>query len=312
MSEWQPAYLKLLQSGELARRIKTAYQYMSDCNLCGWACHVDRHTHRGVCKTGTEAVVASYGPHHGEEDPLRGSKGSGTIFFAWCNLHCQFCQNYDISQMGQGRAVSPQQLAMMMLELQERGCHNINFVSPSHVVAPILAATLIAAQIGLRLPLVYNTGGYDAPTALSLLDGVIDIYMPDIKYADPEIAQKYSKIPNYPAINQAAVKEMHRQVGDLVLDKSGVARRGLLVRHLVMPNGLAGTAKIANFLAQDISTNTYVNVMAQYRPCYNAKDYPELNRPPTQQELEQAHRAIQKAGLTRLDQRRPTDWFLSP
>ena len=312
MSEWEPAYLKLLKSGELAQRIKTAYQYMSDCNLCGWACHVDRHTHSGVCKTGTEAVVASYGPHHGEEDPLRGSKGSGTIFFAWCNLHCQFCQNYDISQMGQGRAASPQQLAMMMLELQERGCHNINLVSPSHVVAPILAATLIAAQLGLRLPLVYNTGGYDAPTALSLLDGVIDIYMPDIKYADPEIAQKYSKIPNYPAVNQTAVKEMHRQVGDLVLDKNGVAQRGLLVRHLVMPNGLAGTVEIAKFLAQDISTNTYVNVMAQYRPCYNAKDYPELNRPPTQQELAQAHRAIQEAGLTRLDQRRPTYWFLSP
>ena len=312
MSEWEPAYLKLLQSGELAQRIKTAYQYMSSCNLCGWACHVDRYKNTGVCKTGTQAVIASYGPHHGEEDPLRGSKGSGTIFFAWCNLHCQFCQNYDISQMGQGHAVSPQQLAMMMLELQERGCHNINFVSPSHVVAPILASTLIAAQLGLRLPLVYNTGGYDSPTALSLLDGVIDIYMPDIKYADPEIAKKYSKVPNYPAINQAAVKEMHRQVGDLVLDKNRIARRGLLVRHLVMPNGLAGTAEIAQFLAQDISTDTYINVMAQYRPCYNAKDYPELNRPPTQQELEQAHRAIREAGLTRLDQRRPTYWFLSP
>jgi len=179
-----------------------------------------------------QALVSSYGPHHGEEDPLRGWGGSGTLFFAWCNLRCQFCQNYDISQLGHGRAVSPEQLAVMMLELQEQGCHNINFVSPSHVVAQILAATLIAAQAGLRLPLVYNTGGYDSPSALALLDGVIDIYMPDLKYADERTAKKYSKIPRYPAINQAAVKEMQRQVGDLVLDEHGIAQRGLLVRHL--------------------------------------------------------------------------------
>jgi putative pyruvate formate lyase activating enzyme len=311
MMNWEPAYLKL-PSGELAERVKTAYKHLADCDLCGWECHIDRHERTGSCKTGMEAIVSSYGPHHGEEDPLRGRRGSGTIFFGWCNLRCQFCQNYDISQLGRGQALSPEQLAAMMLELQERGCHNINFVSPSHVVAQIMAATLIAAQAGLRLPLVYNTGGYDSPTALALLDGVVDIYMPDIKYADESIAKKYSKIPNYPAVNQAAVKEMHRQVGDLVLDERGVARRGLLVRHLVMPHGLAGTPEIARFLAQEVSRDTYINVMAQYRPCYKADQYPQLNRPPTRQELDQAHQAVQEAGLHRLDRRRAVSlaWIL--
>jgi putative pyruvate formate lyase activating enzyme len=329
MTDWEPVYLKLLRSGELQKRVKTAYERLADCDLCGWECHVDRNERSGACKTGVEAIVASYGPHHGEEDPLRGWGGSGTIFFSWCNLRCQFCQNYDISQMGRGQSASPEQLAAMMLELQERGCHNINFVSPSHVVAQILAATLIAAQAssracdelsrvgsargaGLRLPLVYNTGGYDSPAALALLDGVIDIYMPDIKYADARVAKKYSKIPNYPAVNQAAVKEMHRQVGDLVLDDRGVARRGLLVRHLVMPGGLAGTAEIARFLAQEVSPDTFINVMGQYRPCYKAGHYPELDRPPTRQELEQAHQVARAAGLRRFDQRRanPLVWLL--
>lgn len=317
MADFQPSYLELLRSGELAERVKVAYEHLTDCDLCGWECHIDRRERTGACKTGMQAVVASYGPHHGEEDPLRGWGGSGTVFFSWCNLRCQFCQNYDISQSGSGRAVSPEQLAAMMLELQARGCHNINFVSPSHVVAQILAATLIAAQAsspgdGLRLPLVYNTGGYDSPAALALLDGVIDIYMPDIKYSAERIAKKYSKIPNYPAINQAAVKEMHRQVGDLVLDEHGVAQRGVLVRHLVMPNDLAGTTETARFLAQEISTATYINVMGQYRPCYKAGRYPELNRPPTRQELQDARQAVQDVGLHRLDRRRgiPLVWIL--
>jgi putative pyruvate formate lyase activating enzyme len=311
-SNLQPGYVGLFQSGELAQRVETAYEHLTDCDLCGWECHIDRGERAGACKTGMEAVVASYGPHHGEEDPLRGWGGSGTIFFSWCNLRCQFCQNYDISQQGYGRAVTVEQLAVMMLELQEQGCHNINFVSPSHVVAQILAATLIAAQAGLRLPLVYNTGGYDSPAALALLDGVIDIYMPDIKYANERFAKEYSKIPNYPAVNQAAVKEMHRQVGDLILDENGIAQRGLLVRHLVMPGDLAGTAEIARFLAQEVSTDTYINVMDQYRPCHKAGHYPELNRPPTHQELEDARRAVLDAGLHRLDRRRgiPIAWIL--
>jgi putative pyruvate formate lyase activating enzyme len=312
MTPWKPVYLKLLHSGELTKRVKTACERLSDCDLCGWECHIDRHERSGACKTGVEAIVASYGPHHGEEAPLRGWGGSGTIFFSWCNLRCQFCQNYDISQMGRGQSASPEQLAAMMLELQECGCHNINFVSPSHVVAQILAATLIAAQAGLHLPLVYNSGGYDSPVALALLDGVIDIYMPDIKYADAHIAKKYSKIPNYPAVNQAAVKEMQRQVGDLVLDDRGIARRGLLVRHLVMPGGLAGTAEIAMFLAQEVSPDTFINIMGQYQPCYKAGHYPELDRPPTRQELEQAQQVARSAGLRRFDQRRasPLVWLL--
>jgi putative pyruvate formate lyase activating enzyme len=312
MRDWEPAYLKLLRSGELAERVETAYQHLDDCDLCGRECHIERRERSGACKTGMEAIVSSYGPHHGEEDPLRGWGGSGTIFFAWCNLRCQFCQNYDISQLGRGQEASPERVATMMLELQERGCHNINFVSPSHMVAQILAATLIAAQAGLRLPLVYNTGGYDSPTALALLDGVIDIYMPDCKYADERIAKKYSKIPNYPAVNQAAIKEMHRQVGDLTLDEHGIARRGLLVRHLIMPDGLAGTAEVARFLAQEVSPNTYINVMGQYRPCYKADHYPELNRSPTRGELEEAHQVARAAGLRRFDQRRavPLAWIL--
>jgi putative pyruvate formate lyase activating enzyme len=321
MADYQPRYLELFRSGELAERVRVAYEHLADCDLCGWECHIDRRERTGACKTGLQAVVASYGPHHGEEDPLRGWRGSGTIFFSWCNLRCQFCQNSDISQAGSGRAISPERLAAMMLELQAQGCHNINFVSPSHVVAQLLEAVLIAVQAssggsgqraGLRLPLVYNTGGYDSPAALALLDDVIDIYMPDIKYADARVAKKYSKIPDYPAINQAAVKEMHRQVGDLVMDEHGVAQRGLLVRHLVMPNDLAGTAQIARFLAQDVSTDTYINVMGQYRPCYKAGRYPELNRPPTRQELAAARKSVQDAGLHRLDQRRgiPLAWIL--
>ncbi len=311
-NDQEAAYLQLLQSGELERRVQVAYDCLSDCDLCGWECHIDRHERTGACKTGVEAIVASYGPHHGEEDPLRGWGGSGTIFFSWCNLRCQFCQNYDISQKGHGRPVTPEQLAVIMLELQAQGCHNINFVSPSHVVAQILAAVLIAARGGLSLPLVYNTGGYDSLAALSLLDGVIDIYMPDVKYADATVAKKYSKIPNYPAVNQAAVKEMHRQVGDLVLDADGIAQQGLLVRHLVMPGELAGTRKVAQFLAQEVAADTYINVMGQYRPCYKAGRYPELNRPPTRRELEQAHQAVLDAGLRRLDERRsvPLAWIL--
>jgi putative pyruvate formate lyase activating enzyme len=312
MTKWDPIYIKLLHSGELAQRVKIAYDHLADCDLCGWECRIDRRKRTGACKTGMEAVVASYGPHHGEEDPLRGWGGSGTIFFSWCNLRCQFCQNSDISQMGHGRMLSVEQLAIIMLELQEQGCHNINFVSPSHVVAQVLAATLIAAEAGLHLPLVYNTGGYDSLAALELLDGVVDIYMPDMKYADERIAKKYSKVPDYPQINQQAVKEMHRQVGDLVLDQDGIAQRGLLVRHLVMPDDFAGTRKVARFLAQEISIDTYINVMGQYRPSYKADRYPELNRSPTRQELEDARQAVQDAGLHRLDKRRgiPLAWIL--
>ncbi len=302
---FEPAYRALLSTGELRRRVQFAYDRLHACDFCGRKCRVDRYETVGVCRTGVQARVSSYGPHFGEEDPLRGYRGSGTIFFAWCNLNCQYCQNYDISQLGHGQEVEPEDIAAMMLALQAQGCHNINFVSPTHVLAPILAAVLIAAEAGLRLPLVWNTGGYDSLEALALLDGVVDIYMPDMKYADAEIAHRYSRVRDYPAVNQAAVKEMHRQVGDLVLDKRGIALRGLLVRHLVLPGGLAGTAEIARFLAEEVSRNTYINIMDQYRPCYRAHEYPPLDRPITRQEHEAAVEAAREAGLHRFDRRAP-------
>jgi putative pyruvate formate lyase activating enzyme len=248
-------------------------------------------------------VVHSYGPHHGEEQPLRGWHGSGTIFFSWCNLRCVFCQNWDISQRGAGQEVDPEELASIMLKLQDRGCHNINLVSPSHVVAQIIAAVEIAARRGLRLPLVYNTGGYDSPEALVLLEGIVDVYMPDMKYGDSDTARRYSKVRDYVAVNQAAVREMHRQVGDLVLDPRGLARRGLLVRHLVLPAGLAGTRRVLAFLSEQISRQTYLNLMDQYHPCYRAEEYPPLDRPLRPGEFDEAVAHADRLGLGRLDHR---------
>jgi len=299
----QAAYLALVRSGELARRVETAYQRLESCDICPRHCGVNRcQGETGECRTGEQAVVASVQPHYGEESPLVGQRGSGTIFFTWCNLHCQYCQNDTISQGGEGTPVSPEQLAGFMLDLQRYGCHNINLVSPTHVVPQILAATLIAAQAGLRVPLVYNTGGYDSLETLALLDGVVDIYMPDVKYADAEVAERYSQVANYPAINQAAVREMHRQVGDLVVDERGIAVRGLLVRHLVLPDGLAGTGELMRFLA-GLSRNTYLNVMDQYRPCYKAHTLPPLDRRITAEEYQEAVRLAHEASLYRLDRR---------
>ena len=304
VTTFESCYLSLHQSGELADRAAIARQHESACDLCARYCRVDRSERHGACRTGTKAWVASYGPHHGEERPLSGWRGSGTIFFTWCNLRCQYCQNSDISQGSAGREVESDELAAIMLTLQESGCHNINFVSPSHVVAEILEALVIAVDHGLRIPLVYNTGGYDSPEALALLDGVVDIYMPDMKYADRLVARRFSKIGNYPEINRAAIREMHRQVGDLKLDTRGIAQRGLLIRHLVLPEGLAGTEETVRFLADEISTNTYLNLMDQYRPCFKAHEYPPLNRRLKSDEYREALKLAQEAGLTRLDERR--------
>jgi putative pyruvate formate lyase activating enzyme len=297
----KPAYLKLLESGDLEGRVLEAWRRMEDCDLCARYCHVNRmETTRGaVCRTGEHAVVHSHGPHHGEEDPLRGWNGSGTIFFSWCNLRCVYCQNWDISQKGLGRDIGPEELARMMLELQARGCHNINFVSPSHVVAQIIAAVAIAAERGLELPLVYNTGGYDSIEALQLLDGIIDIYMPDMKYGDSTKAHHFSHVRDYVEINRAAVKEMHRQVGDLAMDENGVAERGLLVRHLVLPESVSGTDEVLDFLVEEISPDTYVNVMDQYRPCYRADENPPLDRCTTRGEFDQAKTRAIDLGLHR-------------
>jgi len=311
MSAFTPAYLKLLKNGELRERVTQAYERLSNCDICAWECGIDRRAGElGICKSGELTRVSSYGPHMGEEDPLRGLRGSGTIFFSRCNLRCQYCQNHDISQNDSGELVEPERLAAMMLELQSQGCHNINFVSPSHVVPQILAGLFIAAEASLHLPLVYNTGGYDSLTTLHLLDGVIDIYMPDLKYSDAKIARRYSKIPHYPQVNRNAIREMQRQVGDLQIDAQGLAKRGLLVRHLVLPNELAGTKEIVRFLAQEISPNTYLNLMDQYRPAYNARKFPELMRSITNQEYQSALRMAHNAGLRRLDKRKPRFLFL--
>ncbi len=304
MAPFEPAYLALLHSGELKRRAAEAYARLEACDICARECGANRRlgAEKAGCHTGDRALVASYGPHFGEEDPLVGRGGSGTIFFTWCNLRCQFCQNYDISQGGQGQAVEPEDLAAMMLSLQSSGCHNINLVSPSHVVPQVLLGLLVAAQAGLRLPLVYNSGGYDSQRTLALLDGVVDVYMPDVKYADAEVGRRYSQVSNYPEVNRAAVREMHRQVGDLVVDADGVARRGLLVRHLVLPADLAGTAEVVRFLRDKVSAQTYINVMAQYRPCYRAGQMPPLDRRITAAEYARAVRLAEEAGL-RLDER---------
>lgn len=300
---FEPAYLTLLATGDLARRVHLAQERLKACDICPRRCGGNRYENscKAACGTGELAIVASYGPHLGEEKPLRGYRGSGTIFFSRCNLGCVYCQNYDISQHGNGQTMRAEELAVIMLDLQEMGCHNINLVSPSHVVPQAIAAVLVAAQAGLRLPLVYNSGGYDALETLLLLDGVVDIYMPDMKYADAAVGRRLSGVPDYPAVNQQAVKEMHRQVGDLQLDLRGIARRGVLIRHLVLPNGLAGTDAIVRFLATEISTGTYLNLMDQYRPCFQANKYPELTRRISSQEYSQAHRLSLDAGLCRLD-----------
>jgi putative pyruvate formate lyase activating enzyme len=297
----EPCYLALHRSGELAERARQARSRLAACDLCAHQCLVDRNAERGECRTGTRAVVASRHPHHGEEAPLRGWNGSGTIFFSWCNLECRFCSNHDISMQGRGAEVESSAVASMMLELEAAGCHNINFVSPSHVVPMILEAVDAAAAAGLRLPLVYNTGGYDSPDTLDLLDGVIDIYMPDMKYSDDAVAEELSGAAGYAAVNRAAVRKMHAQVGDLLTDNRGIARRGLLVRHLVLPGGLAGTAEIAKFLAAEISPDTYVNVMAQYHPAWRACERPPLDRPLSAKEYREAVAIVRSAGLERLD-----------
>ena len=290
----------LLPVTELKDRATEALSRLACCDICPRCCAVDRLSdQRGFCRTGRRARVASYAPHFGEEDCLVGRAGSGTIFFSGCNLSCLFCQNYDISQEGAGREVSAGNLARMMLALQDCGCHNINFVTPTHVVPQILEALVLAREGGLHLPLVYNSGGYDNVDTLRLLDGIIDIYMPDAKYGQDGLALKYSAAPDYVERMKEALKEMHRQVGDLVIDDEGVARRGLLVRHLVLPEEAAGTAEVVRFISQKISKNTYLNVMAQYHPAYNACRFPELCRSISAREYAQAIALAAEAGLTR-------------
>jgi putative pyruvate formate lyase activating enzyme len=302
MEDFKPGYLKLYHSKELFKRIEILNQALSSCQLCPRRCKVNRlKDEKGICKTGRLACVSSFGPHFGEEAPLVGTNGSGTIFFTHCNLGCIFCQNYDISHLGEGYPVEDEELAEIMLKLKRMGCHNINFVTPTHVVAQILRALPIAIEKGLDLPLVYNTGGYDLVSTLKFLDGVFDIYMPDFKYSDPEGAKKLSDAPDYPEVAKSALREMHRQTGDLITDEKGIARRGLIIRHLVLPKNLAGTEEVMKFIASELSENSYVNLMDQYHPAYGAKDFPVLDRRITSQEYNDALNMAKKYGLHRLD-----------
>ncbi len=297
-----PIYIKAYESGELDKRIEAAYKIMEECTLCPRNCNVNRiKDEKGFCKSGRLPIVSSFSPHFGEEKPLVGRYGSGTIFFTNCNLGCVFCQNYDISHLSAGDEIEIEYLASMMISLKRRGCHNINFVTPSHFVPLILSALKIAIENGLNIPLVYNTGGYDSIETLRLLDGIFDIYMPDFKYCDEEASERLSNAKDYPAVIKSALKEMHRQVGDLVLDDSGVAQKGLLVRHLVLPENLARTYEAMKFIVDEISPDTYVNVMAQYYPCYEAIDYPPLNRRITAKEFREAIDLAKKAGIWRFD-----------
>ncbi len=300
--ESEPVYIKAFQSGILDQRISLLQNRLKNCDLCPRQCKVNRlEDERGTCKTGKLAVVSSYMPHFGEEAPLVGRHGSGTIFFTHCNLLCNFCQNYDISHEGKGYEVTDRELSDMMLSLQSLRCHNINFVTPSHVVPQILSALKIAIENGLHIPLVYNSGGYDSTKTLQALDGIIDIYMPDFKFWNPEVSKLACQAPDYPEMARKAVKEMHSQVEDLILDENGIARRGLLIRHLVMPNNLASTREIMSFISKEISVHSYVNIMPQYRPCGKAFEYPLLKRPITYEEFYEALNLAREAGITRLD-----------
>lgn len=296
-SHFQPSYIKLFETGELENRVGEALQMLTNCRLCPWECGVNRLERVGVCRTGRMAKVSSFNAHFGEEPPISGIQGSGTIFFTNCNLRCIYCQNYPISQLGHGEEVSPEELASMMLTLQRWGCHNVNFVTPSHVVPQILESLWLAVKKGFSLPLVYNSSGYDSLSSLRLLDGVIDIYMPDLRYADNKAGKMFSGVEDYVEVSRTAVREMHRQVGDLQLDEKGIAKRGLLIRHLVLPRGWAGTKSTMEFIAREISPRTYISLMSQYFPAYKATENPEINRRITPSEYEEAKRAMLESGL---------------
>jgi putative pyruvate formate lyase activating enzyme len=294
-------YIGLFRNGELARRAAQLHAALGSCTLCPHACQADRLAGTlGYCRLGAETVVSSYGPHHGEEPPLSGTRGSGTIFFGRCNLRCVFCQNHQISQDGLGQTVTPSGLADMMLDLQQRGCHNLNLVSPTHVVPQIMSGLLLAIPQGLDIPLVYNSNGYDRVETLRQLDGIIDIYLPDMKYSDDAVAARLSGAKNYTRCNQLAIIEMYRQVGHLQLDDQGLAARGLIIRHLVLPQGLAGSRESFQFLAENSLPRVRMSVMAQYHPAHHAREHAELNRTITAAEYRQALDWLDELGFENL------------
>jgi putative pyruvate formate lyase activating enzyme len=302
--EWRPAYLQFEEEGRFAARIDEAYAILEHCQLCPRRCGVNRlRGQTGVCRTADQPVVFSAQPHYGEELPLVGRYGSGTIFFSNCNLRCVFCQNWPIAHEGRGHRIEVEELANLMLAVQGIGCHNINLVTPTHVMPQILRATRIAASKGLRIPLCYNTGGYDSLQAIRLLDGIVDIYLPDLKFMDADQAEVYMRAPDYPETARAAIAEMHRQVGELVTDDRGIALRGLMIRHLVMPNGVSNPRAFVHWVAETLTASTYVNIMSQYRVDHMAFEYPEIARAITIDEFLDAMGWAEEAGLTNLDER---------
>ncbi|MBI4595689.1 MAG: radical SAM protein [Candidatus Tectomicrobia bacterium] len=297
---FEAAYLKLYREGILLERVKSLWKILESCTLCPRQCRINRlDGERGFCQTGKDLHISSSFPHFGEEPPLVGQFGSGTIFLTYCNLLCVFCQNYDISHLGHGQKISLEQMADSMLQLQQAGCHNINFVTPTHFVPQIISALPLAIKRGLHLPLVYNCSGYESPEVLRLLQGIVDIYMPDAKFSQSEAAGKYCHAEDYPIRLKENLKEMHGQVGDLQINSKGIAERGLLIRHLVMPDRLAGTEELMSFIAKELSPTSYVNIMSQYRPCYQAKEFEEINRRLTTKEFLEAIVLARKTGLTR-------------
>ncbi len=293
-----PAYLESYHQGKLSETSRIVSRMLGSCSICPRKCKVNRlRNEKGFCKTGLKPKVCSFMPHHGEEPPISGIQGSGTIFFSYCNMRCLYCQNYAFSQLGEGREVEIEELADFMLQLEGMGCHNINLVTPTHVLPQILQALCLAIPRGLKIPLVYNTGGYELPEIIKLLDGIIDVYLADARYADNDIAIKYSAAPDYPKFNQESLRQMHRQVGVAKMDNQGIIKRGLIVRHLVMPGNISGTAKIMQFIARELSPDTYVSLMSQYFPCYQAEGIPEIARRITDQEYAAACEAMQECGL---------------
>ncbi len=304
MPRFKPSYLALLESGELYSRIGSLSAILESCELCPRRCRVNRlKGETGFCKAPDTLVISSYNLHFGEERPLVGPRfgtgGSGTIFLSFCNLLCEYCQNFEVSHLAQGVEVTTERAAEIMLELQRKGAHNINFVTPTHYAPQLVKALGVAAERGLTLPIVWNCGGYENSDIVKLLEGIVDIYMPDMKYSDTKPAGQYSDAPDYFERSCEAVSEMHRQTGELLLYENGIAYRGLLIRHLVLPNGLAGSMKILEFIAGRISTDTYVNVMSQYRPCGMARHYPGLGRYPSPDEYYEVVEAARRLGLTR-------------
>lgn len=293
-----PKYLKAYRGGALQERADRLYRELKNCEICPRNCKVNRLEDKiGFCKTGKKARVYSYFSHYGEEPAISGENGSGTIFFSNCNLRCAYCQNYEFSQLGAGKEAGERELAYFMLELQKQGCHNINFVTPTHVIAQILKALILAIPCGLNIPLVYNTSGYDSAGTLKMLDGIFDIYLPDARYGDSDTALKYSQAKDYPAINKTALKEMYRQAGTAKINDAGVIESGLIIRHLVLPNNLSSTDKIMRFIASELSPDTYISLMSQYFPCHKAKDYPELSRRLSREEYQEAVGLMHSYGL---------------